>query len=145
MSDPCALSPDGWCLTCSTPQGGPVFCGELPAPLGKVPMLYGCGCGEGWDRANDRCLSQSDILTPVVSHNDSIKNVASLEADAISEGYAEGLRDGRAEVLPILRDLITELRELATCDIDLGNQTDPETIAFLLDRAEARLKGLNDE
>ena len=45
----------------------------------------------------------------------------------------------------ILTDLIADLRELATCDIDLGNQTDPETIAFLLDRAEARLKGLNDE
>lgn len=40
----------------------------------------------------------------------------------------------------ILTDLIAELRELATCDIDLGNQTDPETIAFLLDRAEARLR-----
>lgn len=39
----------------------------------------------------------------------------------------------------ILTDLIAELRELATCDIDLGNQTDPETIAFLLDRADARL------
>ena len=42
----------------------------------------------------------------------------------------------------IITDLIEDLRELATCDIDLGNQTDPETIAFLLDRAEARLKGL---
>ena len=40
----------------------------------------------------------------------------------------------------ILTDLIAELRELATCDIDLGNQTDPETLAFLLDRAEARLR-----
>ena len=40
----------------------------------------------------------------------------------------------------ILADLIAELRELATCDIDLGNQTDPETLAFLLDRAEARLR-----
>lgn len=45
----------------------------------------------------------------------------------------------------ILTDLIAELRELATCDIDLGNQTDPETLAFLLDRAEARLREVGDE
>lgn len=61
------------------------------------------------------------------------------------EGFDEGRAVGRTEVAVILADLIAELRELATCDIDLGNQTDPETIAFLLDRAEARLKGLNDE
>ena len=45
----------------------------------------------------------------------------------------------------ILADLIAELRELATCDIDLGNQTDPKTLAFLLDRAEARLREVGDE
>jgi len=67
-------------------------------------------------------------------------------------GYQAGFVDGYftdseqlAPLVSILTGLIAELRELATCDIDLGNQTDPETIAFLLDRAEARLKGLNDE
>lgn len=59
--------------------------------------------------------------------------------------WHDGRAAGRAEVAVVLLDLIADLRELATCDIDLGNQTDPETIAFLLDRAEARLKGLNDE
>ena len=58
----------------------------------------------------------------------------------LTDAYQQGRDDERAALLPILTDLIAELRELATCDIDLGNQTDPETLAFLLDRAEARLR-----
>lgn len=45
----------------------------------------------------------------------------------------------------ILQDLIAELRGIADCDIDLNNQTDPETLVVLLDRAEARLREVQGE
>ena len=80
----------------------------------------------------------SDIPTPAVSPNDPIRDIASLEADAISEGYAEGFADGRAEVLPILADLISDLRAYARY-----TYTEYTLIENALDRAETRLMSLN--
>jgi hypothetical protein len=84
----------------------------------------------------------SDIPTDPMSLNDPIRDVA----DAISEGYAEGFRDGQAEVLPILRDLIAEL----VGDDGDGHEATPGysgecQVCNATDRAEARLKGLGDE
>ena len=91
----------------------------------------------------------SDIPTDPVSHNDPISDMPPRAIDLLMQGYGEGFDEGRAvgrtEVAVFHADLIAELRELATCDIDLGNQTDPETLAFLLDRAEARLREVGDE
>ena len=61
-----------------------------------------------------------------------------ITGEALDNFYA-WVREAQ-QLRSTLADLIAELRELATCDIDLGNQTDPETLAFLLDRAEARLR-----
>lgn len=63
------------------------------------------------------------------------RDIASLEADAISEGYAEGFADGRAEVLPILADLISDLRGDYLAGRDVG-------IVAITDRAHARLAAL---
>jgi hypothetical protein len=86
----------------------------------------------------------SDIPTDPMSHNDPIKDIASLEADAISEGYAEGFRDGQAEVLPILLDLLAELREQPReVSWDTGRERSvlPAVVLDLvLDRAEALLR-----
>jgi hypothetical protein len=65
--------------------------------------------------------------------------------DGWNESHSSQDGDRANNERQILQDLIAELRELATCDIDLGNQTDPETLAFLLDRAEARLREVGDE
>ena len=91
----------------------------------------------------------SDIPTPAMSHNDPIRDTEPDHHDGsveVSPDYAVAQLWARnVRTTEILLGLIAELRELATCDIDLGNQTDPETLAFLLDRAEARLREVGDE
>lgn len=66
-----------------------------------------------------------------------VKMLHELEADMLSEGYREGFMDGKAEVLPILTDLIAELRDRAT---GYPNETTRRNIRGMADRAEARLR-----
>lgn len=65
-------------------------------------------------------------------------------SDEFKEGYALGYHDGsKDDTSPILTDLIAELR--AWSDSELLNPDTELHVNRMADRAEARLKGLNDE